>query len=228
VILDQTSLTKSFLSAPGDDLVDKLIGQLQKIPQMVQLFGPAEGGSWANYNRFDWSARQLPAINILEAQSESKSSDHGYLTGTVQIQVYWPSEFRRADLARVPNLFKGILENFFSSKYVSAMLDELYCKVRPEKVFGLNEFGKTLTWSPNVEGITDGDLTPMTILDVQYRIDLRAWERALEYLGRTEDDPFTATLPDLSDLVGRLDGVDDNDGKNVIVTVPLEVTLNED
>lgn len=228
MILDQKSLELSFFSAPGDDLVDKLIMQLQAVPQMVQLFGPADGtGSYANYARYDWPTRSLPAMNVLESSSETQTSDNGYLNGTVQIQVYWPSDFRRSDLARVPNYFKGVLENFFSSSYVSDMLDELYYIQRPMKVYGLNELGKTLTWSPNVEGITDGDLTPMTILDVQYRIDLRAWGRALEYMGRTKENPFAVTLAPLTDLVGEIEGVDDNSGEDIEITIPLDITINE-
>lgn len=225
-IIDETTLRNDFLSAPGDDLVDKTILQLQKIPQMVKLFGPAgDSGSWANYNRFDWPVRSLPAINIFESNIESKTSDNGWLNGTVQIQVYWPSDFRRGNLARVPGIFKGILENFFNSAYVSAMLDELSTIQRDAKVYGLNEYGKTLSWSPNVEGITDGELTPVTILDVQYRIDLRAWERALEYMNRTVADPFEISLSDLTEILGGLEGVNDKD--EVLVTVPLDIAVNE-
>jgi hypothetical protein len=223
-MIDASTLKAEFLSSPGDDLVDKTIMQLMAVPQLKQLFG----NSVANYNRFDWPVHELPALNILEAQSENKTSDNGYLTGTIQIQAYWPSEFRRSDLMRVPNVFKGVLENFFSSKYVGDMLDELATIQRPAKVYGLNEYGKTLTWSPNVEGINDGELTPVTILDVQYRIDLRAWERALEYMGRTASDPFRVSLDDLSDLLGNLEGVDNNTGKPALVTVPIAVTINED
>lgn len=221
------SLKKDFLSSPGDDLVDKTLLQLQKIPQMISLFGPAVNGSWANYNRFDWPVRMLPAINILESQSESRTSDNGYLTGTIQFQIYWPTDFRRADLARIPAVFKGVLENFFSSQYVTDMLDELYWHQRDAKVAGLNEYGKTLTWSPNVEGVNDGEMTPMTILDVQYRIDLRAWNRALEYMDRTVQDPFTVSLGDLTELLGEIDGVDNNNGDPVLTTVPLDITINE-
>lgn len=226
-MIDMQSLEAAFLSTPGGDLVDKLIMQMQKVPQMVQLFGPdGDGGSWANYNRFDWPVKMLPAMNVLEAGAESKSSDSGYLNGAIQIQVYWPSEFRRSDLARVPSFFKGVLENFFSSKYVASMLDELYWIERPEKVYGLNELGKTLTWSPNVEGINDGDLTPMTIVDVSYRIDLRAWERALEFMNRTKEDPFEDTLGDLDNVFGEIDGVDDT--KAIIVRVPVDFNISED
>lgn len=221
-MIDLSTLDDLFLSVPGGDLVDKLIMQLQKVPQMAKLFGPAgDSGSWANYNRFDWPVRQLPAINIFEAGAESKTSDSGYLNGVVQIQVYWPSDFRRADLARVPAFFKGVLENFLSSQYTSTMLDELYFIERPEKVYGLNELGKTLTWSPNVEGLTDDALVSMTIVDVTYRIDLRSWERALEYMNRTMADPFETTLSDLDTISGEIDGV--NDDNLVIIEVPVEI-----
>ena len=223
--VNQKSLNADFLSSPGDDLVDKTIAQLKKIPAMVKLFGDGENGSWANYNRFDWPVRMLPAINILEAGSESKTSDNGYLTGTIQFQVYWPSEFRREDLSRVPTVFKGVIENFFNSKFVGDMLDELATIQRDAKVYGLNEYGKTLTWSPNVEGLNDGEMTPMTIVDVQYRIDLRAWERALEYQDRTVQNPFEKSLADLNGMLGEIDGVDNNTGDPIIVRVPVNINV---
>lgn len=221
-MIDLSTLDELFLSVPGGDLVDKLIMQMQKVPQLVKLFGPAgDQGSWANYNRFDWPVRELPAINIFESGGENQTSDNGYLMGTIQIQVFWPSDFRRSDLARVPAFFKGVLENFLSSQYASAMLDELYYVERPEKVYGLNELGKTLTWSPNVEGITDDLLTAMTIVDLNYRIDLRAWDRALEFMNRTKADPFELTLSDLDQINGEIDGV--NDDNLVIIRVPVEI-----
>lgn len=200
--ITQKSLDASFLTGPGEDLVPKLLLQLSSVPQMKELFGPyiadttgnktSDQQRWADYNRMDWSIRQLPAINVFEAATENRDSDQAFLRGTVQIQVYWPPNFRRGDLARVPAAFRGILNNFFSSHYTRLMFDEIYWHQRPMKVNGLNELGKMLTWSPNVEGLVEAEMVPVTILDVQYRIDLRSWYRALEFQTRTKKDPFVA------------------------------------
>ncbi len=200
--INQASLDASFLTGPGEDIVPKTLLQLSAIPQFVTLFGPyksdASGNKksdqqrWADYQRMDWSIRQLPVINVFEAESLNRDSDQAFLRGTVQIQAYWPANMRRGDLARVPATFSAILENFFSSHYCTDMLDPHFTIQRPMKVFGLNEYGKMLTWSPNVEGLVENELVPVTILNVQYRIDLRAWYRQLHFTTRTRQNPFVA------------------------------------
>lgn len=232
--INQGTLDAAFLSTPGEDIVPKTLLQLSSIPQFVQLFGKytsdtsgnktSDQQRWADYQRMDWSTRQLPAINVFEAGTENKDSDQAYLRGSVQIQVFWPANFRRSDLARVPATFKGILQNFFSSDYVKDMLDELYYIQRPMKVYGLNEYGKTLSWSPNVEGMVEDELVPVTILDVQYRIDLRSWYRALEFMERTKENPFQKTLGPLTNIDGEYDGLT-TEGVSEI-TVVDDITVN--
>lgn len=222
-------LEKAFLSGPGSDLVPKLIAQMSSIKQFKALFGPydpkKQDQRWSDYQRFDWSVRQLPAMNVFESGSENKDSDNAFLRGSIQIQIFWPPNMRRSDLTRVPASFKAIVENFFSSQYCQSMLDELYYIQRPEKVFGLNELGKTLTWSPNVEGLVENEAVPVTILDISYRIDLRSWYRAMEFMGRTKANPFEVTLDDLSVVGGEYDGVPAKDGSDVKVAVPQVITV---
>jgi hypothetical protein len=233
--IKQGTIDDLFLTSPGEDIVAKTLLRLSVVPAMVALFGPytsdAAGNKtsnqqrWADYQRMDWSVRQLPAINVFESATESKDSDQAYLRGTVQLQVFWPPNFRREDLARVPGAFKGVVQNFFSSDYVATMLDELYHIQRPEKVYGLNEYGKTMTWSPNVEGLVEDELVPVTIVDVQYRIDLRSWYRALEFMGRTKAQPFTAGAYPLTRIGGEYDGNDSSGDTQVIVNDSFNVNL---
>lgn len=221
--IKQKDLDANFLSTPGEDLVPKTLSQLASIPAFIKLFGKYTPSSnqqrWADYQRFDWTVRQLPAINMFEAQTEEKQSDNGYLTGTVSIQVFWPPNQRREDLRQIQTTFKGILENFFASDYVKVMMDELYYIQRPAKVYGLNEYGKSLTWSPNTEGLVENEMVPVTIVDVRYRIDLRAWYRALEFMNRTKGNPFEATLSDLINVGGEYDGIIGTDTSDVKVII---------
>jgi len=214
-----------FLSTPGDDLVAKTLMQLAAVPQFVKLFGPyvkdKQDQRWADYQRMDWSIRMLPCIAVFESQSEQKTSDSAWLVGNVTMHVYWPPSQRRSDLARVPAIFKGILENFFGSQFVTDMLDELYYIERPSKVFGLNEYGKEMTWTTNVEGIVESEMVPVTMVDVRYRIDLRAWKRALEYFGRTKENPFEKTLDDLTHISGEYD----SSGNPIEVKVLQDLTV---
>lgn len=227
-------IDERFLSSPGEDLVNKLMFQMNKIKGFKELFGEFKSKEqqkstdqqrWADYNRQDWSIRQLPAINIFESQSETKQAENGYITGNISIQVFWPANFRRSDLSRVPSAYKGAMLGFFSSDFCKDMLDELYYNQRPEKVYGLNELGKNLTWSPNVEGLVESELVPVTILEVQYRIDLRAWYRALEYMGRTKENPFAVTLDDLVGIDGVFQGIINNNPEPVLAEVEVEIEV---
>jgi len=234
--INKKTIDQLFLSTVGEDLVPKLMMQMSKIKGFTDLFGPYKSDDtglknsdqqrWADYNRMDWSMRQLPAINVFESQVESKQSDNAYLTGNISIQVYWPASFRRSDLTRIPVAFRGALLAFFTSIYATDMLDELYFIQRPAKVFGLNEIGKSASWSPNVEGVIDSEMVPVTILEVPYRIDLRAWYRALEYMGRTKEIPFAQTLDPLAMTDFLFQGVDNTDATPVWVEIESRILLN--
>jgi len=226
--IKQEDLDREFLTGPGEDIVRKTILQMQKVPQFVKLFGtwdPAKPdiSRWADYQRFDWSIRMLPAINVFFSQNEEKQSENSYLPGNVSFQVYWPPNQRRSDLQRVQAAFKGIMENLFASAYVGDMLDELYYIQRDNKVYGLNEYGKNLTWPPNVEGIVESELVPVTIVEAKYRIDLRSWYRALEFMNRTKDEPFKETLADLTRIEGEYDGNIDDGTTEVAVPDGINV-----
>lgn len=224
----QADLDKALLTGPGEDIVEKLLMQMASVKGFTDLFGKYTPGSdqqrWANYQRMDWSFRQLPAINVFSGASEDKQSDNAFLNGTINIQVYWPAKLRRQDLTNVPIAFKGAIENFFSSDYCKDMLDELYYIQRPSKVYGLNKLGNELTWSPNTEGFIESEMVPVTIIDVRYRIDLRAWYRALEFQDRTKEEPFSKTLSNLAEIFGEYDGVDKESVVRVVVEDHITVS----
>ncbi len=126
----------------------------------------------------------------------------------------------------MPAAYKAALQNFFESDLCFKMLDELYWIQRPEKVAGLNALGREMNWSPNVEGLVESELVPVTLVGVRYRIDLRAWYRALEFQNRTKAEPFKETLADLTVIGGAssgYEGVKDDD--TVEVTVPDEIPV---
>lgn len=238
--IKQADIDKAFGIGPSEFLVAKTLDQLGSIKAFTDLFGPytAPTGSpsddqqrWADYQRFDWTIRQLPAINVFEsATPESKDSDQAFLRGNISFQIFWPANFKRSDSRRVEVAFKGALQNFFSSKYVRDMLDELYYIQRPMKVHGLNEYGKTMTWTPNTNAIVENEIVPVTIIDANYRIDLRSWYRALEFMDRTKDNPFEATLDNLGGIGGATTGVDSGyDGKNdagdTEINVPVKIDV---
>lgn len=231
----QEDIVDALLTGPGIDLIPKLLMQMAKVPGFVKIFGPykpqSERGNteqrWADYQRMDWSLRALPAINVFEAQAATKESDEAFFNGTISMQIFWPANFKRPDARRVEVAFQGALQNFFNSKYVHTMLDELYWIERPEKVYGLNTLGKMLTWTPNVEGIVETESVPVTIVDIQYRIDLRAWHRALEHMNRTREEPFKETLSDLTTIGGLDSFYEGTDNGEVHLQIPDEIDVNQ-
>lgn len=241
VAIKESTIDKLFLTSPGESLVASTLLQMSSIQNQygaafTQLFGPytppkpgqnqTANQRWADYSRYDWSIRQLPAINVYEAETEDKTSSNAWLNGTVNIMVLWGPNMRRSDWARVPMAFKGALQNFFESRYVRDMLDELYWIQRPGiKVPGLNEYGKIMTWSPNVEGIVENESVPVTIMSVKYRLDLRAWYRALEFQSRTKADPYLTPLSPLTKITGDYEGLRD-DETTVEVDIPDSIDVS--
>lgn len=235
--IKEQDLINLFIDAPGQFLVLKTLQQMSTVPGLAKLFGPLtigpiENGSavgqqqkWADYERWDWSMRQLPAISVFEAETEDKTSRNAWLNGTINFQVVWPASFRRSDWSRIPVAFKGAMQNFFESAYTNSMLDEIYWHVRPQKVPGLNEYGKIMTFTPNLEGIVEKEKVPVTLVSAKYRIDLRAWYRYLNFDNRTQDQPFTRTLADLTQLGGEYDGVLAPGGDSQIA-IPDEIDVS--
>jgi hypothetical protein len=219
-----------FLEGAGQYLVPRLIAQLAKVAPFATLFGPFVGidspkQRWADYQRMDWSMRQLPAINVFEGEQESKQSDNGWDTGTIKIQVYWPASFRRSDLARIPKAFHSAILAFFTSDLAFALLDSRANKDASIIVPGLNELGKEIVDQKNMEGIVESELVPVTMLDVRFRIDLRAFYRFLESTNRTIGQPFEATLADLVEVKGEYDGVTDPAAEDVQAIVEDDIPI---
>lgn len=232
--IKEQDIENIYLTGPGEMLVANTLMQMSTIQNavgaaFVQLFGPytalKDQQRWADYSRFDWSIRQLPAINVYEAESQDKTSSNAWVNGTIAVMVLWPPNQRRSDLARVQMAFNGALQNFFESQQVVDMLDELYWIQRPAKVPGLNEYGKIMTWVPNVEGLVEDQMVPVTLVNVKYRLDLRAWYRALAFQNRTKLEPYYDSLSDLTVIGGNYAGVINDDGTDVQVEIPDEIDV---
>ena len=233
--IKEQDIEKIFLTGPGEMIVANTLAQMAAIPNntgnaFTQLFGPyvplSNQQRWSDYSRFDWSIRQLPVINVYEAEAQDKTAPTAWVNGTITVMVLWAPNQRRSDLARVQMAFNGALQNFFESQQVVAMLDELYWIQRPAKVPGLNEYGKIMTWVPNVEGIVETEMVPVTLVNVKYRLDLRAWYRALEFQNRTKLAPYQTPLSNLTVIGGDYVGVPNDSGSPVEITIPDEIDVS--
>lgn len=233
--IKDSNIDKIFLTGPGEMIVANTLLQMSNIQNatgaaFTQLFGPYTAGNqqqrWADYSRFDWSIRQLPVINVYEAESQDKTSSNAWINGAINLMALWAPNQRRSDLSRVQMAFNGAIQNFFESQQVIDMLDEIYWHERPAKVPGLNEYGKVMTWSPNVEGLVEDQLVPVTLVSIKYRLDLRAWYRALEFQNRTKQAPFYNSLSDLTVIGGDYIGVIKDDGSGVEIRIPDEIVVS--
>jgi hypothetical protein len=161
---------------------------------------------------------------VYESGSENKEADQGWINGALTIQVFWPASLRREAVARIPRIFTSAIIQFFTSDFAAALLDPHPTVNVATKVPGLNELGKTLTWSPNVEGVVENEMVPVTMVEVRYRVDLRAWYRFLNTDYRTKGNPFVRSLYDLVAVYGVYDGVKDTP-ENVQVEIPQHITV---
>jgi hypothetical protein len=207
--IQATEIMRDLFPSPGGILVKRVLEQMATIPVFLKLFGTfqafdSDQQRWACYPRQDWSLRQLPAIMIYEGNAEDKTSDNAWLNGSLRIMVLWPAGQRRSDWEKVGVAFKGAMQNFFASKYTEELLDRYRTLNLEKKVPGLNLLGKEMTWTPNVNGILEGEAVPATILDVKYRFDLRRWYDYLEEIGYSKADPFKKTIHPLVDFFGRV------------------------
>lgn len=238
-VVKEPDIIKNFLTGPGEFIVAQTLLQMSSVPPFLKLFGPytpkvdADGNKvgakdsqrWSDYSKYDWTMRQLPAISIYEGEVENKVSKNAWLNGSIMFQIFWPASQRRSDWSRVQTAFKGAMQNFFESHWITDMLDELFKIQRPMKVPGLNEYGKELVWTPNVEGIIENEAVPVTLITARYRIDLRAWYRAMEFDDRTVESPFERTLADLTEVKGEYDGVTQPDGSDVQIALPIDTPI---
>jgi hypothetical protein len=229
--IDRKDFDALFLEGPSQFLVPRMLAQLSKVSQLTGLFGPYKGiGSseqrWADYQKFDWSIRQLPAIQLFESDTETKEAENGFMNGSVRLMVLWPASFRRSDLSRIPKAFHSAMINFFGSDLAFQLLDSKANTDRTVVVPGLNEIGKEISEAKNVEGVVESELVPVTMIDIRFRIDLRQFYRFLEDDYRTKDMPFEKTLSDLTKVVGEYDGVPSTDAQEVEVKIDQDVTIN--
>lgn len=194
-----------FPIGPSEVLVKKFMEALQREPRFIKLFGAFKGIAednqrWADYQRFDWSHRHLPAINIYESETDEKTSDQAWLLGTIKLMVLWPAAMRRSALTRVQKKFQAALLEWLSSDLCYSLLDPMPGFNEATKCPGLNEFGKSTLDTKNVEGIVDSELVPVTMIDIKFRLDFRKWFMWLEQEYRTKELPFDVTLADFVGL----------------------------
>lgn len=189
--------TDPWLNGPGQYLVETVAAQLALEPTFRIIFGEFIDG----YMRQDYGMRNLPALRIYNDDGE-KTAESWFIDGTVTIDAIFPASIRRKETQSLPAMtIAAIMQQFRRPTFFATI---------GKAVPGLNRLGRTVKYDSSMAFKIGDDLCPLTQLKLDFRIDLRQWDRFLESDNRTKDDPFIRTLEDLRRIVVKTQAQDDD------------------
>lgn len=209
-----------FLSGPGEFLASAIARMIIQEPHFNRVFGETVD----DYDREDYSMRELPALRVYNPKYTKEQESH-YIFGNIHMDMILPPSIRRKETESIPSrLATAMLQQFRRPSFFSAM---------QLAVPGLNELGKVFDVDKNLtfQNTQMTDECPVVKIVLNFRIDLKQWDAYLEIEGRTKDDPFDVTLADLDLIATQIVGVNDAgvrqievDSSQVIGTGGLQVT----
>lgn len=185
-----------FLDGPGEFLTKSVARAIREECHFKQVFGE----SVVDYDREDFSIRELPALRVYNMDYSKKQESH-YIEGELKVDVILPPLLRREETESVQSqLASALLQQFRRPSFFEAML---------KAVPGLNELGKVFSVDKSLgfqnESMTDE--CPVTHISLNFRIDLKEWDAYLESQGRTKEDPFDVTLENLRKIASTIQGI---------------------
>lgn len=199
--------TNLFLTQPGEFLIREMAAYLRQSKFWAPLFGEYID----DYERMDYSIRNLPVMRIYEEKNR-RDFESWYVNGDIKIDIIWPPSIRRPQTQQLPKTIAGAMLQQLSR-------EEFFLAIG-EKVPGLNELGKVVTTDMTM-GFTYGadDIVPLTQITANYRINLQDWQEYLETDFRTKDDPFERTLGDLRSIATTIQALRD---ETIEVTIGID------
>lgn len=187
--------TNPFLIGPAI-LVTALRNRLLAVAQFASLFGDAID----SYKRSDYAIRNFPALRIYN-ESFTKEFDSWFVTGELILDVILPPALRRNLIQDVQDtIASALLQQFRRPTFF-----DLLCADIP----GLNELGKSFSVTKGLQFTYENEYCPVLQMQVNFKIDLRAWDNYLEEEYLTKDEPFAATLTDLKSILFNTVALDD-------------------
>jgi hypothetical protein len=209
--IDEGVRTKLFHDGPGEFLAREVVKAMGADPVWKTLFGD----SMDSYQRMDYGDRAFPAIRIYD-RGYRKEYDSWFINGELYVDVIWPPSIRRRETQQLPDtVSSALLQQFRRPSFFTAM-----CGVVP----GLNELGKNFNVDKSLGFEWKDGVIPLTQITVNFRVDLREWDRYLEKTDRTKDTPFEESIGDLRRLVSEIQGLDDSEEVNVTVPIDQKMT----
>lgn len=183
-----------FFEGPAEFLCKTVVEGLLQVPQFVEIFAD----NIDPYKRMDYSIRELPAMRVY-TNGDSKDYESWFIEGNFQIDIIFPASVRRNELQQV--------QDTLSAAVVQQFRRPTFFDLIEEKVPGLNELGKRVTSDKSLGFDMEEAIVPLTQLTLNFRLDLREWDKHLEDTLRTKDSPFEQVLGDLKRITTLIQGM---------------------
>lgn len=196
--------TTLFATGPAEFLCAEVAKAIAADPVWRAVFGDYVDA----YKRMDYPLRALPALRIYNTDY-TKEAESWFIFGDLTLDIIFPASVRRRELEQLPDTISAaLLQQFRRPSFFLGL-----CGVVP----GLNELGKTVHVDKALAFEWGEDLVPLTQVNVNFRIDLRAWDDYLETDYRTKDQPFTRTLGDLTQIALTIQALRDDDSVDLSI-----------
>jgi hypothetical protein len=191
-LLNGKLVVNPFIDGPTDFLSKKVCLEIAKEELWVRLFGE----NIDCYPRTDYGVRNLPAMRAY-VKGFNKQFESWFIEGNLTVDLILPAVLRRFETEEVPDVIcSAMLQQFRRPEFFEALCEEIP---------GLNEMGKTFSVDKDLAYQWESELVPLTRMTVNFKIDLREWDKYLEQTDRTKGEPFRRTLADLEKLVGTVE-----------------------
>jgi hypothetical protein len=202
--------TNLYLTGPAEFLCSEIAKYIGAFPAWKTFFGEYVDP----YKRMDYPVRALPALRIYN-NTFQKDYESWFVEGDILLDAIFPASIRRTETQQLPDtITNALLQQFRSPEMFEAM-----CAVIP----GLNELGKRFSADKSLAFEWGEELVPLTQMNLNFKIDLRAWDLYLESDNRTKEKPFERTLGDLEKLFTTIDGLRDDGTSDVEVKLEQSV-----
>ncbi len=201
-----------FLTGPGEYLVQVFVAELNKDPSWKKLFG----ASIADYERMDFSMRELPAMRV-HTPHYKRDFESWYENGEIIIDVIWPPSIRRGELQKLPaTIAAAMVQQLSRPEFFQTICDQIP---------GLNELGKSIDVDMTLGFQWQDEIVPLTRIKANFRILLQEWYDYLNDDYRTKDDPFHRTLSDLKKIVATIEALRSDDPQDVEFTLGVDINV---
>lgn len=194
-----------FKDGPAEYLTKHVADAIRSEPHFKAVFGE----SVVDYDKEDFSMRELPALRVYNFDYTKETESH-YIIGDIHMDVIFPASIRREQTEEYQSrIANALLQQFRRPNFFEDM---------KLKVPGLNELGKVFRVQKNLGFQNTGmsDECPATHIVLNFRLDQKVWDAYLESQGRTKDEPFDKTLENLREIAAEIAALRE-DGSTQIV-----------